>query len=426
MPITSASCILHPYDRCENTLRTRLVFWLRELVFRLRSGGRRHRARGLELRASVVSRLQAGWWGSTPDAAWAFDRSPATTRDVIFVGRDHGLASADLLDGLGFTLEDLVGGRRVEPYEEVEVVRNLLAGCPSARGLGVECGLRFTIEDLGMLAAAFRTSSTLREAIDIGLAMRPLTFAWVVPSLEISRGRGEVVFDAQHVPHDVRLFMLERDVTMFCVTLIDLIGDEVQTLVRGPFEPETVAKLSAALPTTRFELGTECFVSFDASVLGSPPGAPQLPDARLDLPRTLAAELERRRAPRPPAQRVQDVVFADPAKPPSFSELASWLNFDVRTLRRKLASDGLSYRTLIAKARVRRARRLLKAGSNTVEEIAAKVGYSDAAGFSNAYKRWLGVRPGLERPGRQKVAGSSVSSASSAGSPRGTAGPAVP
>jgi AraC-like DNA-binding protein len=42
---------------------------------------------------------------------------------------------------------------------------------------------------------------------------------------------------------------------------------------------------------------------------------------------------------------------------------------------------------------------LLHDGHLTVQAVAARLGYHDAAGFARAFKRWAGSAPGGYRPG---------------------------
>jgi len=50
--------------------------------------------------------------------------------------------------------------------------------------------------------------------------------------------------------------------------------------------------------------------------------------------------------------------------------------------------------------RMRRARRLLRAGNAGIAQIAAQVGYQAGPAFSRAVKHWAGLAPGACRRGR--------------------------
>lgn len=72
------------------------------------------------------------------------------------------------------------------------------------------------------------------------------------------------------------------------------------------------------------------------------------------------------------------------------SELFS---ISIRTLRRRLAAQGSSFRTLGEEVRGEIARQLLADTNLTATEIAAALEYADASAFTRAFRRWTGTPP---------------------------------
>ena len=64
-----------------------------------------------------------------------------------------------------------------------------------------------------------------------------------------------------------------------------------------------------------------------------------------------------------------------------------------RTLQRKLAAEGTSYRAIVDRVRHQRSAELLADGTNSVVDIATTLGYSDDAHFIRAFRRWEGRTP---------------------------------
>jgi len=64
-----------------------------------------------------------------------------------------------------------------------------------------------------------------------------------------------------------------------------------------------------------------------------------------------------------------------------------------RTLQRRLADEGLSYQKLLDDTRKVAAGRHLTGSSLAIGEIAYLLGYSEAAAFHRAFKRWYGATP---------------------------------
>jgi AraC-like DNA-binding protein len=73
--------------------------------------------------------------------------------------------------------------------------------------------------------------------------------------------------------------------------------------------------------------------------------------------------------------------------------VADELNLDPRTLRRRLDSEGTSFRGLVAEVRETLAIELLSNTGLTVEEVAVRLGYADTASFTHAFIRWRGKPP---------------------------------
>ena len=81
----------------------------------------------------------------------------------------------------------------------------------------------------------------------------------------------------------------------------------------------------------------------------------------------------------------------------SIEEAAPKLHLSVSTLKRRLAEAGTSFRALREAVLQDRALLLLGDRSLSLESIAGRLGYSDLANFSHAFKRWTGTSPGLFR-----------------------------
>jgi AraC-like DNA-binding protein len=70
-----------------------------------------------------------------------------------------------------------------------------------------------------------------------------------------------------------------------------------------------------------------------------------------------------------------------------------------QTLYRRLRSEGTTFEAVLDGARRARALELLSRERVTIGEVAALVGFSDAAAFSRAFKRWTGRAPAEARRG---------------------------
>jgi AraC-like DNA-binding protein len=95
-----------------------------------------------------------------------------------------------------------------------------------------------------------------------------------------------------------------------------------------------------------------------------------------------------------PTQWLADLRAVLPARladrTASLSEVSSALAISPRTLQRRLAEAGTSWRAEVDTARRERAAELARAGEAR-KAIARQLGYSDTRGLRRALRRWKGV-----------------------------------
>jgi AraC-like DNA-binding protein len=84
--------------------------------------------------------------------------------------------------------------------------------------------------------------------------------------------------------------------------------------------------------------------------------------------------------------------------------VARRLGLSPATLRRRLAGEGTSVRSILLHLRMSLARTLLSDGRSTVAEVALRCGYESPAKFSRQFARWSGSLPSAMRPRAARAA----------------------
>jgi AraC-like DNA-binding protein len=91
--------------------------------------------------------------------------------------------------------------------------------------------------------------------------------------------------------------------------------------------------------------------------------------------------------------KVRQALMINLMRATSFDDIANSLNMSPRTLRRRLREENTSFLKLVDELRMDMAIKYLRDTDLTVEDIAEALGFSDAANFTHAFRRWTKAAP---------------------------------
>jgi AraC-like DNA-binding protein len=94
----------------------------------------------------------------------------------------------------------------------------------------------------------------------------------------------------------------------------------------------------------------------------------------------------------------------------SLESVAARMGLHERTLNRRLAAAGTSFRKVREDVRLEAARQFLEYTEKPAQDIAGILGYSDATAFSRAFRRWSGMAPTKWRASKARATRSSAAS----------------
>jgi AraC-like DNA-binding protein len=93
------------------------------------------------------------------------------------------------------------------------------------------------------------------------------------------------------------------------------------------------------------------------------------------------------------AGEIRALLLRDITNPPTLATIAKLLEVSDRSLRRQLQEQGISFRGLLDELRMQIALNYLRATRLANEDIALALGFSDAANFRRAFRRWTNKSP---------------------------------
>ncbi|MFO1313587.1 MAG: AraC family transcriptional regulator [Burkholderiales bacterium] len=360
-----------------------------------------------------------------PTSPWRRDMSnkPSSPPIPAFtqVGREQ-LAGVQRLGGLVEVpaLLRKLGGDPVQVFHRVDLrlsdfestearipylaVGRLMGACAAATGkehFGLLAGERWRLSHMGIVGQLMRYAPTVGEGLRTGIAHQWLNAGGGVPFLfERNRvaelGYGIYLSGVPHADqfHDLALALL---VQLFREMYGAAWNPSVVLLPRS--EPADV-KPYARFFRARVEFNADrAACRFPATELTRPSAEADQAQLR-EHERHVAAYGPEELGPRlRRALRVM-LAFGDT----SAEGLAERLAMHPRTLHRRLAEGGTSFKAALEDVRFAVARQMLETTAMPLGEIAAALGYAESSPFVRAFRRWSGTTPTnwrRSRPTRQ-------------------------
>ena len=249
-----------------------------------------------------------------------------------------------------------------------------------------------------MYGFALVCSPTIREAVKITvkyhrLATPLLSMSW--RDENDAAGWVLTMEQADSHPESLVRFLLEQQLT------------QIRTHLRTLVEPDRCHPVYVALPYAaprhinfyRQYFGCElrfnqpaCKLFFPKSMLSAKPHMAHPITAKLmrDTCDRILGELKTSTGV---AGEVYQIIASTSGRSPTMKAVASHLATTVRTLRRKLETEDTSFTRILDDVRCNIAKEYLKSTTFSIDEISELVGFSDAANFRHAFRRWTGSTP---------------------------------
>ncbi|MZR63902.1 AraC family transcriptional regulator [Alcanivorax sp. DP30] len=326
---------------------------------------------------------------------WDVLRPSSSLNILLQCAGDYGLGSERCLSGSGIEEDSLLAPQaHIYGRQELHVIRNILAELGPGTPLALEVGCRQHATTFGMLGFAILSSQNLQEAMQLFLRHIRMTSSY--SRITPASGNGEALLraDNSQLPADVRNFLVERELATL-ITLerdlapLDMRAQAVRFQFPEPSYAHRVEGILGIVPEYDFPTN-EC--AFPVEML-------KMPLSQSNPATRQACEEECRRLLQTMSDRsglasqVRDRLVNSASLFPSMQSLADDMNIHPKTLRRRLAKEGVIFSDLLEEVRRAIAEELLANTELSHEEISVRLGYSETSAFSRAFKRWNSVSP---------------------------------
>jgi AraC-like DNA-binding protein len=300
--------------------------------------------------------------------------------DLLF--NNSGVKQVDLEKELNLTAQQL----DTISKNAIEVSRD--------HQLGLLLGSSMDIPSQGIFGYAIITSNTIGDALKLMVRYNKA----LIPSLDVKvlarENRVEVLIKAPHLPDDLKRFyseLLYAAIMRSGNTLIPKGRTSVHLELDydAPYDQSAYQQLFGLKVQFNSDRSVLSFdeASLDLGIATANPAARNI--FRRECDRLLSRDTHRGMV----SQRVQEVLLQSGTEFPTGMRVANQLHMSESTLQRRLAKEGYKFQQLLDQVRSKLAHEYLTGTQLSITEIAALLGFSDAANFRKSFKRWSKKTP---------------------------------
>jgi len=314
----------------------------------------------------------------------------------------RGVPARQALEGSGIGAEEIrVASTRFSVLQMQAVLRNAIAYAPS---ISLQVGTCFNASACGIFGFALLSSPSRVALLQTVLKYNRLIDPLTTMRYAGSGGWAKWEFEPNLAcaPTDpLYRFIIELKMSCFKSMTRDLYGDgfELNSIrLRFPAPPHAGEYMAFFKCDILFEQERNEIVFSEIQTVKQRPEADAITHAMLlDLCEQSLQKITRNATA---AGAVQMILLGCAGAFPNIDEIALELAVNARTLRRRLEAEGTTYSEILSRHRMQLALSYLKTSGLSNNEIAARLGYSDATNFRRAFVSWAGAPPSHYRPSK--------------------------
>ncbi len=285
----------------------------------------------------------------------------------------------------------------VEAQVELDIVADVVARLNEPL-LGLEVGRKINFTSYGTLAMLMMTASNLLEACRVGEQFQSLTLLFSHFKLHVEKDWIELRYTLPECKAEIKNFIADRDLLGVYVFIQEILSaHEVMLLAAGTARSKPKgAQFKKYYQTVG--LKPEFDQPYNWFRIPIAIAKQELKHANPLVHKVYLIQAYEQIGKLVPDKddtvaQVHQVVAGYENNFPALSDIARTLGVSDRSLRRKLKDSGVSYRKILDDHKKKRALDMLAQKEMSISSLTESLGYSEAASFLRAFKRWTGKTP---------------------------------
>lgn len=321
-------------------------------------------------------------------------RSIYSINILIEYAKQYHIPAEVLLYGSTISIRDLDDPELyITPEEELKIFRRAISLIPDPK-MGLEIGKMHNVSAMTRVAIPAMFCETFLDALRMLVKYIELTQTYFKYELIVKNDLVITSCDELIEPGDLMRFLCERDMVSSYTLCNNILGTPLilkEIRVTYP-RPEYAKAYQDIFHCPTLFNADKYQMMWDKKFLST----------RLPLANALTKNIYEKECKRAYARlheqkstldKIQQELLFPHGETPCFDKLARRLNMSVRTLRRHLSAEGVTFKAFISEVKKKKALELITSSDMSVETIASELGYRDVTNFYHAFKQWTGTTP---------------------------------
>jgi len=313
-------------------------------------------------------------------------------RSLLDLMAEHGFQASVILTGTGVDLSAVADPEfRLSIKQQDAIFENALK-VSRIKGLGLMHGEKIELTHLGILGYALQSSRDLKHALkilthyalvsgprmDFHLRSEGSTMILGVSNIVAKQNLRQYVVE-EHLASINRILKLITGNRFYATTIrLDYEAPSYRSLYKSVFK----CPVEFSCPSIEYQFDAKML---DLNLVFADPVTANACEKKCE------AILSRMGDSGSDVDKIRRVILMLPANSRSLRCVAAEMNISTRSVRRKLMAEKRTFQGVLDEIRLDLATDYLRNTKLTTECIAPLLGFSDASGFSKAFKKWTGI-----------------------------------